>query len=257
MTQRIDDLARQLAALQAEREQLQGEAVFLTKENTLLGEQKTALQLENRRLAQERRALEDLQSRLRGQAENADARRVTLMSEIAANEARNRRALDQVKALSNTHEDLENRTVEAVGLIERSQREAERLQAENQRLAGLMSPHVERLLQAARGAEQPIDLAALLAVKAQRWAPYDTDDAAQPAVYNTLWMVLRRIDEPSARALLDPRDLTAGKVFTTSTAVLVEALCRHVSRPLTELEWRRFAPEGACFTARAAQPCER
>ena len=257
MTQRIDDLARQLAALRVEREQLQGEAVFLAKENTLLGEQKTALQLENRRLAQERSDLEDRQSWLRGQAENADAERAALMSEVAANEARNERTLDQVSALSKTHEDLEDRTVEAVSLIESNQREAERLRAENQRLAGLMTPHVERLLQAARGAELPADLAALLAVKAQRWAPYDTDDAAQPAVYNTLWMVLRRVDEPSARAILAPGDLAAGRVATTSTAALVEALCRHVSRPLTELEWRRFAPEGACFTPRAAQPCER
>jgi hypothetical protein len=101
---------------------------------------------------------------------------------------------------------------------------------------------------------QPADLAALLAVQAWRWAPYDTEDPAQPAVYNTMWQVLQRRDEPAACRLLTPGDPASGKPPTTQTQVMAAAV-RAGARPLTEDEWRRFMPDSACFNPYAARPC--
>ena len=96
---------------------------------------------------------------------------------------------------------------------------------------------------------------ARVALKAWRWAPYDTDDVAHPAVYNTLWLALDRFDEASAGKLIAPGNGSTGKLGTTRTDVLAGALCERVTRPLTEAEWRQFLPKGACFTNGAAQPC--
>jgi len=92
-------------------------------------------------------------------------------------------------------------------------------------------------------------------VQAWRWAPYDADDPAQPAIYNTMWQVLQRRDEPAARRLLAPGDPASGKLATTQTQVMAAALCARRARPLTEDEWRRFMPDGACFSPDAARPC--
>lgn len=66
---------------------------------------------------------------------------------------------------------------------------------------------------------------------------------------------LRRRDEPAARRLLAPGDPASGRLATTQTQVMAAALCARVARPLTEDEWRRFIPDGACFNPDAARPC--
>jgi hypothetical protein len=119
-----------------------------------------------------------------------------------------------------------------------------------------MTSYVERLLQAARSMQEPPDLAALLALKAYRWAPYDTDDAAQPAVYNTLWLALSRIDAAAARALLAPGDPAAGKLATTHSRVLVEAVQARTP-PIDRGGMASLPAPGACYTPVAARVCER
>jgi hypothetical protein len=97
----------------------------------------------------------------------------------------------------------------------------------------------------------------LLALQAWRWAPYDTGDPAQRLLDNTLSQLLRQVDEAAARRLLAAGDPSAGEVAVTRTQVIVAALCERVPRPLTQDEWRRFMPEGACFTPDVARPCRR
>jgi predicted nuclease with TOPRIM domain len=257
LRRQIDELTRQLASLQEERARLQDEATWLDRENTLLDRQQQALQQENARLQQERGPLEDRQRALEESVQRAKAERDALAAQVAAKDARNERQLAAVQALRQQHSKLEDSAVSEANRIAAASSEANRLRVDNQRLAGVMTPHVERLLQAARSPQQPSDLAALLAVMAYRWAPYDTDDAAQPAVYNTLWLAFSRLDSAAALAQLAPGDPAGGKLATTHTAILVGELCRRVSRPLTEQEWLMFIPEGACYSPVSVRPCDR
>jgi hypothetical protein len=257
LRRQIDELTRQLAAMQEERARLQDEATWLDRENTLLDRQQQALQQENARLQQERGPLEVRQRALQESVQRTKAERDALAAQVAAKDARNKRQLAAVQALRQQHYNLEDRAVSEANRIVAASREANRLRVDNQRLAGVMTPHVERLLQAARSPQQPSELAALLAVMAHRWAPYDADDAAQPAVYNTLWLAFSRLDNAAARAQLAPGDPAAGKLATTQSAVLVGELCRRVSRPLTEQEWLTFMPAGACYSLVSARPCDR
>jgi hypothetical protein len=252
---RIEELTRELARLLQEKARLQDEARFLEQENALLDRQRQTLQEENERIAAERGALEVRQRALGDAVQRAEAGRKELAAKVEGAEGRNRTKREQVAAAREKHRELEGRAVGEAALIAAHQREAERLRADNARLAGILTPHVDRLITAARSAQQPVDLAALLALQAWRWAPYDTDDPAQPAIYNTLWQVLRRRDEPAARRLLDTGEPASGRLATTRTRVMATALCERVARPLTEDEWRRFMPEGACFTPDAARPC--
>lgn len=257
LRRQIDELTRELARLMEEKARLRDEAGWLEREIALLEPQSKALRQENARLEVERKALEARQRALREAAGRAEAERKALAAQVEAGEQRNRKKLDEVAAAREKHRSLEERAVREASTIGERQTEAQRLRADNERQAGILAPHVDRLLQAARSAQQPGDLAALLALKAWRWAPYDTDDPAQPAVYNTLWQVLSRIDEAAARRLIAPGDSAAGRLATTRSEVMAKALCERVTRPITETEWRRFMPERACFTPQAAQPCAR
>jgi hypothetical protein len=78
-------------------------------------------------------------------------------------------------------------------------------------------------------------------------------DPAQPAVYNTMWQVFAAPGR--ARRLLAP-GAASGRLSTTQTQVMAAALCARVTRPLTEDEWRRFMPDGACFNPDAAAPLQ-
>lgn len=257
LRKQIDELTRELARLLEEKARLRDEVVWLEREIALLEPQREALRQENARLEAERKALDTRQRALREAAGHAEAERTALAAQVEAGEQRNRKKLDEVAAAREKHRSLEERAVREAGTIGQRQAEAERLRADNERQAGILAPHVDRLLQAARSAQQPGDLAALLALKAWRWAPYDTDDPAQPAVYNTLWQVLSRIDEAAARRLIAPGEPTAGKLATTRSEIMAKALCERVTRPITETEWRRFMPERACFRPEGAQPCVR
>ena len=257
LRKQIDELTRELARLFEEKARLRDEAGWLERENALLDRQREALRQENERLEVEREELDVRQRALRGAARRAEEERKELAAQVASSEQRNRKKLDVVEAAREKHLSLEKRAVDQTSAMGNYQSEAERLRADNQRLVGILTPHVDRLLQAARSAQQQSDLAALLALKAWRWVPYDADDPAQPPVYNTLWEVLSRIDDATARQLIAPGDPGDGKLATTRSEVMANALCARVSRPLTEAEWRRFMPEGACFTPEAARPCER
>jgi hypothetical protein len=257
LRRQIDELTRELARLMEEKARLRDEAGWLEREIALLEPQREALRQENARLEAERKALDTRQRALREAAGRAEAERQALAAQVEAGEQRNRKKLDEVAAAREKHRSLEERAVREASTIGQRQAEAERMRADNERQAGILAPHVDRLLQAARSAQQPGDLAALLALKAWRWAPFDTDDPAQPGVYNTLWQVLSRIDEAAARRLIAPGEPSAGKLATTRSEVMAKALCERVKRPITETEWRRFMPERACFTPQAAQPCAR
>jgi hypothetical protein len=255
LRQQVEELTRELARLLQERARLQDEARLLEEENALLDRQRQTLQEENERMTVERGALEVRQRALREAVQRADTERDELAARVEADDGRNRNKREQVTAARDKHRELEERALGEVVRIADHQRETERLRADNTRLAGLLTPHVDRLIKGARSPQQPADLAALLAVQAWRWAPYDADDPAQPAIYNTMWQVLQRRDEPAARRLLAPGDPASGRLATTQTQVMAAALCARVTRPLTEDEWRRFMPDGACFNPDAARPC--
>jgi peptidoglycan hydrolase CwlO-like protein len=257
LRKRIEELTRELARLLQERARLQDEAGFLEQENALLDRQRQTLTEENERMAAERWALEERQRALRDAVRLGEAERNELAARVEEADGRNRTKREQVTAARQKHREVEDRAVAEAGLIADQQSHAERLRADNTRLAGILTPHVDRLITAARSPQTPADLAALLALQAWRWAPYDTDDPAQPAIYNTLWQVLRRRDQPAALRLLAPDDSAGGRLATARTQVMAAALCERVTRPLTGDEWRRFMPEGACFTEEAARPCAR
>jgi hypothetical protein len=257
LRKQIDELTRELARLVRERARLQDEARFLEQENALIDRQRQTLEQENERIAAERGALEVRQRALREAVQRAETERKELAALVDAGEGRNAKKRDQVAAARQKHRELEERAVAEATLIADHQRGADRLRADNARLAGILTPHVDRLLEAARNAPPSRDVAVLLALQAWRWAPYDTDDPAQRVLDNTLSQLLRQVDEAAARRLLAAGDPSAGEVAVTRTQVIVAALCERVPRPLTQDEWRRFMPEGACFTPDAARPCRR
>ncbi|NMG76605.1 hypothetical protein [Aromatoleum diolicum] len=257
LRRQIDELTRELAALVEEKAKLQDEAGWLERENVLLDSQQDALRQEIARLQAEFGALTRRHEALQAAAERAEAERTTFADRVQAGEQRNNAKHAAVEAARVAHAELERGAVAEASAIGSANSMAQGLRADNERLAATLAPHVERLLEASRNPTQPVDLAAMLAVKAWHWAPYDADDPARPAVYNTLWQVLNRLDGEAARRLIDPGAAAAGKLATTRAEVLAQALCERAARPLTEAEWRRFMPAGACFRPEAAQPCTR
>lgn len=255
LRRRIDALQHQLAALIDERARLQEEATWLQKANQWLEEQRAALDQEIARLRDVQRVLQRREQALRVRVELAEEERNLLQDQIATEEKRNAELRAAVDALREEHRQLERQAINESKEIGLLYDRADQLSAENRNLVKRITPVVDRILQAAAGSQQGADLAAMLAVKAYRWAPYDTDDAAQPAVYNGLWLALRRVNRDAALALLAPGDPAAGKLATTRSEVLVEALCQRAARPFTKDEWRRFMPNDACFTSEAARAC--
>jgi hypothetical protein len=257
LRRQIDALTRDLARLLEERARLRDEAGFLQRENAVLDRQRDLLRQENERISGELQALATRGRALGVAVGMAEEERNALAADVEAAGRRNREKADEVEAARTRHLELDDAALGHASRIGVLQEEAEQLRADIARIASVMAGHVDRLLRAARGPQQPADLAALLAVKAWRWAPYDPDDPAHPAVYNTLWQMLNRLDPAGARRLIAPAETEAGKLATTRAEVMAGALCERVPRPLTEAEWRRFAPERACFTPEAARPCER
>jgi hypothetical protein len=58
-------------------------------------------------------------------------------------------------------------------------------------------------------------------------------DPAQPAIYNALWLALHRLDGKAARDLIAPSLDVSGKIGTTNSAALVQAICGRVKRGFT------------------------
>ncbi len=253
----IAALTRELERLRGEKASLEDEAGWLERENALLERQRELLRQDNGRLEQEQQALTTRRQALQASRADAEDERKTLAARVAVAAQHNREAEREVAAARAKHRALENTAVANATTIGQLRDQAERLRADIERIAGILAGHVDRLLGAARGAGQATDVAALLALQAWRWAPYDPDDPAHPGVYNTLWEVLNRLDTATARRLVAPDTAEHGRLATTRSDVIAAALCARVSRPLTEAEWRRFMPEQACFNPSAARPCER
>lgn len=251
----IDQLARELAALADERARLRDEAAWLGKENALLERQRNLLQQETVRLRRERADLQLRQNALQQALAQTLAQRNAAESEVASMQDVIARALATMQAERRLEREITDKVGDATWRVARQTLEVGERKAVAAELAGRLRGPVDRLLQSALRRETPADLAPLLALTARRWAPYDTDDVAQPAVYNTLWQLLRRADEPAARALLTATEAAGGKAGTTTTAALAQALCARGARPITEAEWRRYMPEGACYTPAVAQAC--
>jgi hypothetical protein len=163
-----------------------------------------------------------------------------------------------VKDLRRKVSQLQSDVAKESGAIGTQNDRIEQLLGDNKRLADRMWNALNPLLAGAARPDQGKDLAAMLAVKAWRWVPHDPDDAAQPAVYNALWRALRNIDAPAAMAMLSPDGTASGaKLGTTSSEMLVQALCQRADRPFTEAEWRTYLPALACYTQDVARACLR
>jgi len=255
-------LRQQNALLERQRDALKRELVLLDAERTALQQENTRLDLQRERLRQENVSLQKesaalgyKRNGLQWAAERAKAKNQALSARVAANEERNARKGNEVEAARQEQQDQDRLVGELADAITTARRKAEQLDADNQRLASEMTITVEQLVKAAGRAQVPEQLAALLALKAWRWAPYDSDNPLHPAVYNTLWRVLNRLDGAAARSLIAPSEQQTAKLATARSEDLVQALCRRVTRPLTEAEWQRFMPKGACYTDKTANPC--
>jgi hypothetical protein len=251
---RIDELARELAALLGERARLTDEASWLQKEATLLQQQLGLLTEEAARLKGVELTLRQRQQALGVALARAEAERQSQLAWIAKQEIANAGALSYLMTAQTEHDRLESRTIAESSQIGGKQQKVEKLQDLVRSHTATMNPFVESLARAARS-QAASDLAAMLAVKAYRWAPFDTNDPDRPQVYNTLWSVLRKVDPAAALALVAPDNLAAGKLATTRSEVMVSALCSRVGRPLTLAEWISFVGP-ACYTPQTAKVCE-
>jgi predicted nuclease with TOPRIM domain len=251
---RIDELARELAALLGERARLADEASWLRKEAALLQQQQSLLTEEAARLKGVELTLRQRRQALGVALARAEAERQSQLAWIAQQEIADANALSYLVTAQKEHDRLESRTIAESSQIGGKQQKVEKLQDLVRSHTANMNPFVESLARAARN-QAARDLAAMLAVKAYRWAPFDTDDPDKPLVYNTLWSVLRQVDPAAALALVAPDNLAAGKLATTRSEVMVTALCSRVGRPFTQQEWVQFMGP-ACFTPQAAKVCE-
>jgi hypothetical protein len=258
LRKRIDALARELAAMLEARARLQDEAAWLVQANRLMDLQRDALQQELTRLEAVHLTLQQRQQALRAAVAQAERRRGDLLAEIARQDKENQRLLVDVVDLRRKVSQLQSDVAQVSSSIRTQNNRIEQLQGNNEQLTGLMWTALNPLLAGAARPGQAKDLAAMLAVKAYRWVPHDPDDAVQPTVYNALWRALRNIDAPAAMALLSPDGAATGaKLGTTSSALLVQALCQRVDRPFTEAEWRTYLPALACYTHDVARACLR
>jgi hypothetical protein len=255
LRRRIDELQKQLDNLRAERARLTDEAGWLRRENGLLEQQRAALLNEVRTLGETARALEARNRTLQSTADQASAQNKALRDELARSEkqvADERTALEAQRVKT---DGLQSSTLKKFEFVDGLEKKIQNLTQRIQEHLECVVPPVEKLTAAVGSGQPPPELAALLAVEAYRLSPFDPDDPAHPAVYNALWRAFDRLDSNAARGLIAPQTTASGKIGATASAQIVEQICRRVSRPLTQEEWRRYFPQNAQYTPEWAAPC--
>jgi septal ring factor EnvC (AmiA/AmiB activator) len=255
LRRRVEALERDLARLLEQRARLTDEADWLTKDNTLLVQQRDALRTENEHLETTRAALDSRNRRLQRTLEAARAEHERLSSQAAARVIRNRRRRHTVDVRARANGALQVRINEHAETIGSTQGSISQDRGEIRTLVRFIAPRVDDLLKGAKDPSQDPALAGLLAVKAYQLTPFGPDDPAHPDVYNTLWLALGRLDAKAARDLIAPVASPRGKVGTTQSALIVQRICALVTRGFTQDEWSGFLPAGAPYDAKSSRPC--
>lgn len=249
LRRRVEALARALAAQIEQRARLQDEVIFLKNAIPLLEAQEAALAQEGRELIRVHAGLQQRHASLLVVASSARLERDQALVAVRELETAVQVARNELDGVRHRHLAVEQGAVDGGSKLDEldDHLESEQVEYDNnvQRLRSITDA-----LTAAGGAPgTPVDLSALLAVQAYRWTP-DGDGPSVPPVYSLLWRNLHRIDTAAAMGLVS----AAGR---TTNAALATALCQRVNRPLTQDEWRRHMPRGACYRPDAANPCDR
>jgi hypothetical protein len=252
---RVESLTHRLAVLVQQRAHLADEAAWYRKANGLLGEQRDTLRKERVLLVAEHDKLEGRKATLKQNRDAAVAEHARLAGQASAGQARNAKQTKALAASRKANGALQDRTNGQVAAFAGTQAQIVALTSENLSLSGLLDARLEKVLRAAAGAGTDPKLGGLLAVEAYRLTPYDPDDAAHPAVYNTLWRALDRLDAAAAAKLIAPSSTPAGKLGTTTSAKLAKALCARAKGTISRSEWASYFPADAPYTPAAAKPC--
>jgi cell division protein FtsB len=255
LRRQIEELQQQLEKLRDERSRLVDEAGWLRRENELLEKQAAALREENDRLERTREDLESRSRRLQQIVAEAEQANLELKKSAAEWQERNQELQKSIEPLQKKNAELAGslkKQLERMRLLHMWLGETRR---ENQGLREFVATRVDGLIAAAGNLQRPPELAALLAMLAYRFAPFDPDDPARPSVYNALWSALNRLDEKAARELIAPAGDRANKLWTTRSELMVQRICQRVSRGLSKVEWQQFLPPGAPYTPASSRPC--
>jgi hypothetical protein len=252
---RVQSLTHRLALLVQKRARLADGAGWYRSANRLLAQQRDALRQEAVLLDAERAKLQSRNDALRQNRDAAAAEHTRLTARRDAATARDAKQAKTIAARRKTNGTLQDRANLQASQLGAAQAEIAQLTADNSSLASFVEGKLGRVLRGASSAATDPKLAGLLAVAADRLAPYDPDDPAHPSVYNALWLALDHLDAATAQALVAPAASPAGKVGTTTSARLVRALCARVPPALTRAEWSSWLPPGAPYAQPWARPC--
>lgn len=255
LSDEIEELQRQLEKLREERSRLENEARWLRSENELLEKQSAVLRQENQRLEQIRKDLEARSRELQQIVSEAEQENQRLKEETSQQAERNRGVEQEIESQQKKNSELGSKIDQELRTMAALRWEIDSRRKENKELTDFVSTQVDRLIESAGNQQRAPELAALLAVLAYRFAPFDPDDPAQPSIYNALWSALNRLDEKAARELISAAGDRATKLWTTRSDLIAQKICQSVSRGLSEIEWHQFLPANAPYTPESSQPC--
>jgi hypothetical protein len=268
LQRQVAELQRQLAKLIADQARRTDEVAFFRHADALLVRERSALGKEIAQLEGTRTRLESRKSELEATRAKAQHEERRLSKKVVRARADYRSVRNQVKSQRKTNDGLQARDNSQVAALGDEQATITQVTVGptffddpghglpgNRKLVALIENPVDRLLQAARDRSVSPGLAGLLAVVGYRVTPFGPDDPAHPQVYNALWLALDRLDARAAQNLIAPSASASGKVGTTRSAQIVEALCAKTGRSLTRAEWRRFLPRAAPYQRPLSQPC--
>lgn len=251
LRQQIEDLQRQLDELRAERAKQVDEAGWLKKENALLEQQRTKLFQEVQNLAQTEKELQQRHQVLQQMAATAKKQNQGFKEEAARMEPVNAEKRKQVEELRTATGQSQQKTFELTHGIGSLRQTIIRKTGEGEEAERFIDGATRDLLQHADRPDVAADLRGLLALAVWRVAP----DPETPTIYNALWLALSRLDERAAQEITSSRGRSKGKIGTTTSAALAQAICVRVKRGFTTEEWQRLLPSGAIFE-KLSQPCK-
>jgi len=254
MSRRIAELEQRLSKLRADRALSRDEQAFLVSGNALLTEQVALLASELTRLEQTRTPLRRRNAALQTRSRNADTLHKARLALVARREEEAQREMSSLRAKSSDVFDAASKTVDVVSTMNQIETQLNAFEVTSAGYEQQLMARVLRLIAGAGRQGQSSEVSSLLTLNASRWFPYDRDDPAHPAVYNALLSALRRLDEAQARTLLT-REVPGQKIGVVPATVLIDALCRRDSRPLTSSEWSEYGTPGSCYAAISARTC--
>lgn len=254
MSRRIAELELRLSRLRADRARSRDEEAFLVSANALLTEQVSLLATELTRLEETRTPLRRRNIALQTRARRADALHAERLDLVARREEEAQREMTSLREKSSDVWNAAKKTTEVLSTLNQIEFQLGAFEVASAGYEQQLMARVLRLLAGAGRQGQSNAVSSLLTLNASRWFPYDLDDPAHPAVYNALLSALRRVDATQAQTLL-AREVPGQKIGVVPATVLIDALCRRNSRPLTRSEWSEYGTPGSCYAAISARTC--